>query len=270
MANQVVLPIAHRIIVHTQQNADALCTRGVRPGKISIVPIGVGEPRCVLGQDRVRARERLGLGEATPVVLFHGNIRPYKGLSVLLSAFRSVVEALPEAKLFVVGQPWGSPDEIRSEMCALGLADHVISRLEYVSAAELEVLFAAADVVTYPYTHFDAQSAAACDAIRYGKAIIVSSVGGLPDLVRNPLAVVPPGRPDALANAIIAVLRDSALRASLERDAQDLAAELAWPSIADRTIGVYRLAASGRFAATKLDQSPAHEVSAASKEATWR
>jgi glycosyltransferase involved in cell wall biosynthesis len=146
----------------------------------------------------------------------------------------------------------------------------VIERLDYLPAAAVDELFAAADVIAYPYTHFDAQSAAACDAIRYGKAIIVTSVGGLPDLVRDPLAVVPPRRPDALANAIVAVLRDPALQASLEHDARLLASELAWERIADKTVDIYRAVAG--TASTDLPQArdQVDEFGVVAKEATWR
>jgi glycosyltransferase involved in cell wall biosynthesis len=270
VANRAVLPFAHRIIVHTQQNADALCTAGVARDRISVVPIGVGELRRVTEDDRGAARARLNVAPDTPVVLFHGNIRPYKGLSVLLQAFRSVVAAIPEARLFVAGQPWGPADEVRAEIRSLGLEDHVVTRLEYLPAQALDDLFAATDVVAYSYTHFDAQSAAACDAIRYGKAIIVTSVGGLPDLVRDPLAVVPPRRPDALANAIIGVLRDTSLRAALEHDAQTLAGELSWARVAAMTVDVYRAVADGRSAGVSPARDRIDEGAAVAREATWR
>jgi glycosyltransferase involved in cell wall biosynthesis len=273
LANRAVLPFAQRIVVHTEQNAVTLRGR-VRPSRVAIVPIGVGTPRQVTVEDREAARRALNLDTATPVVLFHGNIRPYKGLSDLLAAFRFVAEVIPNARLIIAGQPWSSADDVHAGVAAHRLDEQVITRLAYLPSEELDQLFVAADLVVYPYTHFDAQSAAACDAIRYGKAIVVSDVGGLPDLVRNPVAVVPPRRPDALANAIIGVLRDGVLRRSLERDAEALAAELAWPRIAEQTVHVYRaVSARGRHA-------PSHEPARSSigeielrntaKEATWR
>jgi glycosyltransferase involved in cell wall biosynthesis len=267
IANRAVLPFAQRIIVHTEQNARSLVASGIAHDRISIVPIGVGSARRPSQEELGAARARLGIGAGSPVVLFHGNIRPYKGLADLFHAFRIVVESLPDARLLVAGQPWGSPEEITAQIASLGLAECVSARLEYVSTAVLADHFAAADVVVYPYTHFDAQSAAACDAVRYGKAIIVTSVGGLPDLVRNELAVVLPARPDALANAIIAVLRDPALREALERDSLALGADLAWPNVAGQTCTVYRDALHG---VAPKQRVVVEEQTAAKEAATWR
>jgi glycosyltransferase involved in cell wall biosynthesis len=269
LANRAVIPFADRIVVHTQVNAASLVASGVAPERISIVPIGVGAPCAVDAPAVAAARERLGIDDTAPVALFHGNIRPYKGLSDLLASFRLVAKTMPSARLVVAGQPWGPADDILNEIQSLGLDDNVIARLEYLPSETLDDLFIAADVVVYPYTHFDAQSAAACDAIRYGKAIIVTSVGGLPDLVRNSAAIVPPRRPDTLANAIIGVLRDRALRASLEEDARAIAAELAWPRIAEMTESVYRATSDARFTNGHTAQQTREEVGAA-KEATWR
>jgi glycosyltransferase involved in cell wall biosynthesis len=240
MANRAVLPLAHHIIVHTRQGADALVAAGVSARRIDVVPMGVPEPRVRDAAETRAARRQLGLSLDARVVLFLGNIRPYKGVMTLLEAFTDVVREVPDARLLVAGQPWGDTgEEIRERVGALGLNASVELRLEYVTEEVMDACFIASDVVVYPYTHFDAQSAAACDALRYGRAIIVTRTGGLPELASDPGVILEPGDRTSLAGAIVAVLRDGALRAALEAGARTKARERSWTLVAGKTTPVY-------------------------------
>jgi glycosyltransferase involved in cell wall biosynthesis len=237
IANGVVLPLAHRIVVHTERNRQALLARGFAAGRIDVVPMGVNTlsaPRPT----RNEARRVLGLVADAPITLFFGNIRTYKGVDVLLDAFDDVHMALPDAVLVIVGQPWkdaaGVEERLRHAL------PNVVSRLGYVSDQEMASYYAAADVVVYPYTQFDAQSAAACDAIQYGRAIVVTDAGGLPELVGEPEAVVRAGDAKSLARAIVCVLTDDALRTRLETGAARRSLECSWDTTADRTVSAYR------------------------------
>lgn len=237
IANSVVLPFAHRIVVHTERNRQALVARGIAAVRIDIVPMGVNT-MAAAPPTRDEARRALGLTADAPVALFFGNIRAYKGVDVLLDAFADVRAAVPGAILVIAGQPWKD---------AAGIADrlskalpNVVSRLGYVSDQEMAAHYAAADVVVYPYTHFDAQSAAACDAIHYGRAIVVSDTGGLPELVDEPEAVVPAGDTKSLARAIVRVLTDSDIRSRLEAGTARRSLECSWETIAERTVCAYR------------------------------
>ncbi|MDH5201285.1 MAG: glycosyltransferase family 4 protein, partial [Candidatus Bathyarchaeota archaeon] len=220
LANRAVLPFAHRHVVHTEQNRRTLLTRGMSEQRIAVVPIGIGSPVRIDNKTARSARQHMGLAKDAPVVLFLGNIRPYKGLEDLLAAFRQVVNTLPEARLVIAGQPWGKRDGLSEHIRRLGLQSAVLTRFEFIPDRAVADYFAAADVAAYPYTHFDAQSAAVCDALRHGCAIVVTNVGGLPDIVDDPAAVVPPGAADLLAQALIRVLSDPALREKLEADSR--------------------------------------------------
>ena len=67
------------------------------------------------------------------------------------------------------------------------------ARLGFVPTEAVADVFASADIAVYPYTHFDGQSGAATLALSAGVPVIVTDVGGLPDLVDSPEAIVPPG-----------------------------------------------------------------------------
>lgn len=238
LANRAVLPLAHHIVVHTEANRAALLARGIGRDRVSVLPMGIAPP--TVREDVAAARTLIGLPADAPVVLFAGNIRAYKGLDDLIRAFPLVLEQVPGARLVIAGQPWGDPSAIERSLRTEAIGDVVVARLAYLSDREMSLMLGAADVVVYPYTHFDAQSAAAVDALRHGRAIVVTDVGGLPELVDDPAAIVPPRDHARLADAIVAVLSDQELRARLEAGARRRTAELSWESVAARTADLYR------------------------------
>jgi glycosyltransferase involved in cell wall biosynthesis len=235
-----VLPLAHHFIVHSPRNAEALARRRLTgSGAISVVPHGILTVDGARDVSREAARAGLGLPREQPVVLTFGNIRPYKGLDVLLRAFRRLRDGGVEATLAVAGEPWGSFEPYRRLADELGLNGSLRTWLGFVPEEQASELFRAADVAVFPYRHFDAQSGAASLALSFGLPLVVSDVGGLPELVLDARAVVPPDDPEALAQALRAVVTDASLREKLAADSRRRAAELDWPASAARTAEVY-------------------------------
>jgi glycosyltransferase involved in cell wall biosynthesis len=239
LTNRAVLPLAHKILVHTNQNAGQLTLSGVSPTRVAVVPMGIGASEVISADARVSARNALGLERDEPLALFLGNIRPYKGLNNLIDAFRLVLAAVPNARLAIVGQPWGPAQKVTQAVSRAGLGSSVISHLRYATADEMRDFYAAADVVVYPYTHFDAQSAAATDALRFGKAILVTRVGGLPDLVDDERAIVTAGDVRELATALSQVMTSTDLRGKLETDSKRIASRSGWDAVAESTARLY-------------------------------
>ncbi len=241
LLNQVVFRMAHHFIVHSQRNAEELVS-GYPPaaGRVTVVPHGLLSVAATRDLSREEARRELELPQDRPVILAFGNIRPYKGLDILLHTMRRVLDAGHEPILTVVGQPWGSFDSYHRLIDELGLTTHVRTWLDYVPEEQVEAFLSAADLAVFPYTHFDAQSGAATLMLSRGLPIIVSDVGGLPDLVEDARAVVPANDPAALAEALCAVLADDTLRAKLAAEAKRQAAKLDWGIIAQDTTKLYR------------------------------
>ncbi len=242
---QSVFRLADHFIVHSHRNAQELIEAHPRAlGRLTVIPLGLHSVPRTRGLSQEEARRELGLPLDRPVVLAFGNIRPYKGLDVLLPAFRRALDAGTEATLVIAGQPWCDFEPYRRLIEELGLSSHVRAWLEFVPEQRMEAFFAAADLAVYPYTSFDAQSAAATLALSSGLPIVVSDIGGLPELVDDSRAVVPPDDPEALAGALRAVLSDAGLRAELAGASRRRAAELDWRSVAQHTAEVYRELAS--------------------------
>src|SRR5262249_46656818 len=72
------------------------------------VPHGTYQGAYPDGVGRDAARRRLAIPADAPTFVFFGNVRPYKGVDVLLDAFRGVVERHPTARLVVAGKPQSS------------------------------------------------------------------------------------------------------------------------------------------------------------------
>ena len=176
------------------QRARALGARDVRAAP-------VGAPALVpSGRDP-------GLGH--PLVLAVGRLHPQKGYDVLLAA-------LPQLAGTVVAVAGDGPLAAQLQAAApsvrwLGARDDVAD------------LLAAADVVVLP-SAWEARSLTAQEAMRAGRPLVATAVGGTPGLVGDGAVLVPPGDPAALGAAVRALLDDPAAAAALGRRARAVAA----------------------------------------------
>jgi glycosyltransferase involved in cell wall biosynthesis len=139
----------------------------------------------------------------------------------------------------IAGKPWWKWDP-RGLIDELGISERVRTHLDFIPSGEVEAFFAAADIVALPYTAFEAQSGVGALALPFGRALVVSDAGGLPELTDDAACVVPAGDESALARALSGVLGDEALQARLEAQSLAIAARLGWETIAADTAAIYR------------------------------
>jgi len=158
--------------------------------------------------DRESARAHLEL--EGPTLLFFGYIRPYKGLGVLLEGFGRVLQRM-SAMLLVVGEFYEKRENYDEVIERLSIGPHVRIVDSYVPNAEVEAYFKAADLVVLPYLSAT-QSAIVQTAFSFAKPVVVTAVGGLPEVVEDGVTgyVVPPRDPQALANAVVRFFEEKA------------------------------------------------------------
>ncbi|HEY3760388.1 MAG TPA: glycosyltransferase family 4 protein [Verrucomicrobiae bacterium] len=168
------------IFVHTQKMKDELIAGfKVSPDKIVIIPFGLNNAVPNTGLTPAGARQRLGLLPEHKVILFFGNIAPYKGLQFLVEAFDKIVGRDPLMRLVIAGRPKGPPEywrQLRDQINAAPWRDKVIQKIEYISDADTEVFFKAADVTALPYVHIF-QSGVLFLAFSFGLPVIAADVG---------------------------------------------------------------------------------------------
>lgn len=167
-----------------------------------------------------------------PVVLFFGLLRPYKGLDLLLDAWRDI----PGAELWVVGMP---RMDISSLRAAAPPSVRFVSR--FIPDAEVAGYFARADLVVLPYREID-QSGVAFTALGAGVPMLLSDVGGFPELAATGAArTFPAGDSAVLRDALQELLSDpAALAAMAERARVAASGPYSWDAVACRTLDLYR------------------------------
>lgn len=170
------------------------------------VPAGRAVPPSAAEVDRAAA-DIAAAGR--PVVLAAGRLARQKGLDVLIAAAAYWRDRDPRPRVVIAGDgPLAA--ELRAQAAAAGADVLLLGGRPDVAA-----LLAAADVVAVP-SRWEARALILQEAMRAGRPIVATRVGGTPDLTGTDAAVlVPPDDPEALAAAIAAVLDDPRLAARL-------------------------------------------------------
>ncbi len=177
-------------------------------------------------------RARLGLA-GRRVVLYVGKFSPGKGTADLVAAAASVARDVADTVFLFVGS---------GELDATGPHIH---RLGPLPNREVLALYPLADVVVVPSVVPDALSRVILEAMAAGCPVVATRVGGTPELVIDGKTglLVDRNAPEALARAIVTVLRDDTLRATLARGARrHLAEHFAANDAVDRIVGIYERA----------------------------
>ena len=222
------------VVVHSEHGAGRLqADFGVPPGKLRVIPHGAFD-YLTRQAEEVPLPDELGAVEA-PVILAFGLVRPYKGTDVLLDAF-SRIEG---AELWIAGMPRMPMDELRD------LADRAPGTVRFVDRfipdAEIPAFMRRADLVVLPYRNIE-QSGVLYTALAFGRPLVLSSVGGFPEIAeRGAARLFPPGDPDALAEVLRELLADPGASEALGvAAAHEAATTYSWDRIGEATMELYR------------------------------
>lgn len=165
------------------------------------------------------------VADTGPVVLFFGVWARYKGIDVLLDAFARVRPSLPAARLILAGGA-GADIDVDAVVRRAAAIGNVDARPGYVATADVAPLVSSARVVVTPYTRAT-QSGVAHLAYTFSRPVIATTVGDLPEAVQDGVTglLVAPNDPDALAAAMLTLLRDPALAARFGQAGHQFAAD---------------------------------------------
>ncbi|MFM9027064.1 MAG: glycosyltransferase [Bacteroidota bacterium] len=148
------------------------------------------------------ARSYLSLDMKSPVLLFFGFIRQYKGLMNLLQAMTDERLRQMGVKLIVAGEFYEDEKPYKDFVLSNGLQDSVRFDASFIPKAEVNRYFCAADLVVQPYTSAT-QSGITQIAYHFGRPMLVTDVGGLSEIVENgKTGYVVPVSSDAISDAI--------------------------------------------------------------------
>ena len=206
-------------------------------GRIFVVPNGIHPPETSLTRDEARAKMGIPFEPGTPVFAQISRLLPFKGQAVLLRAAREVLTAVPSAFFLLCGYA-AENDAYERELVMLaadlGITEHV--RIGGYPGPVGDV-FAATDVLVHP-SLYDSSPISILESMAAGIPSVVSSAGGIPELVTDgeTCLMVPPGDEKALAAAMRRVIRDPGLRDRLATGAKNRYLERHRPETMTRNI----------------------------------
>lgn len=222
------------IVAHSEYGRSQLVSAlGVEPAKVHVVHHGAFTH--LLEQRREQPLPPELAEVRTPVVLFFGLLRPYKGIEVLLEAWRG----LAGAELWIVGRP-----RMALEPLLAKAPSGVRFVPRFVADAELPAYFHRADVVVLPYLRTERLdfSGVLATALAFGRPVVASDIGGFSEVAdAGGLRLVAPGQAEALREAIGELIADSAARERLAAGARAAAdGPYSWDRAAAATLELYR------------------------------
>ncbi len=210
------------------------------------VPIGTNVPcRPPAGFDREAVRRGLGLHPGALAVGYFGFLNASKGLETLLKTFEQVGCQEPSARLVLLGGATGASDPTDGGTAA-AFATRLqpfagrVARLGYLAPEQLSAHLLALDVALLPYqdgASLRRGSLLAC--AEHGLPIITTTGVGLESPLADAVLAAPPGDARALAQAVLAVAKDAALRRRLAQGSARLARAVHWEEIARRHVEIY-------------------------------
>ena len=201
---------------------------------VSLIYNGVDLQRYDHQEACCTLREEYDIPEGAPIVGVVARLEPEKGHPTLLEAWPSVLAAVPNAHLLIVGE--GSRcDELRAQAASLGLfgSDPADPRSELGRRViftgrrdDVPAVTAALEVAVLP-SYREAQGLSILEAMALSRPVVASAVGGIPEMIEDGLSglLVPPHDPEALAAAISRLLLDHPLADTLARAGHDLVYE---------------------------------------------
>jgi phosphatidyl-myo-inositol alpha-mannosyltransferase len=203
------------------------------PGIYHIIPNGVNVDDFLPARAAEKVPRR---------ILFIGRAEPRKGLDVLLHAFTIVRRAMPDATLVLAGTRW---DEV------IGLAPRPTTRLRWplagidalgwVDADEKLAEMGAAEVLCVPSVEGESFGIVLAEGMAAGLPVVASDLPGYRAVLADGEhgVLVPPRDPEALAEALLAVLGNADRRVALAAQAAEGVEEFDWPHVAERVVETY-------------------------------
>jgi len=180
--------------------------------------------------ERGEAERELGLKAGMKNILFFGLIREYKGLDLLLEAFKTLPD---DYQLIIAGEPYGSFDKYQAIIDSTEGKDRIHLFPQYIKDSEVKKYFSAADVTVLPYRSAT-QSGISSVSYHFEVPMIVTDVGGLQETIgdRGTGIVCGKPEPELIRHEIERYFSDGAIRESCIDSIRAEKQRLSWSGFA--------------------------------------
>lgn len=208
---------------------------------ISIVPTGIP---VSTGYDRTELRRLHGIAPNQKIMLYVGRLAKEKNLETLLAAAKTVMQKVPEARLWIVGDgPHRDPCEELARQ--LGIANQV-KFVGYVERDKVNDYYALADVFTFASTT-ETQGLVVVEAMTHGLPPVVVKGGGASLVIEDGVnGVICANHPDHLAQSILSLLTNDEFRERITQSAIESAEQYGVGAMADAVLNIYNAALQGQ------------------------
>jgi glycosyltransferase involved in cell wall biosynthesis len=216
------------VVVHSEHGARRLTGElAIDPALVHVIPHGAFEH---LAGEALTSSAPLPRTDK-PVVLCFGLMRPYKGIDLLLEAWGEV----DDAELWIAGMPRMDVSPLRA-----AAPPNVRFFPRFITDGELPAYFRRADLLVLPYREID-QSGVLFTALAFGKPLLLSDVGGFPEIAATGAArIFPAGDASALGASLRELLGDRSALAGMAESARAAAqGPYSWRAVAARTLALY-------------------------------
>ena len=184
------------------------------------------------------AKRELDLNLEDDYILFFGFIRKYKGLDLAIRAFAEWKDNLPNKKLIIAGEFYGDADFYYSLAEELGVKKDIIWHTDFIPDSKVKYYFSACDVVLQPY-YSATQSGVTQIAYQFEVPMIVTKVGGLPELVQHgETGYLVEQDPNDIAKHVVEFYEKG--KASFKADMKQAKEQFSWKTLVNNFIKLYQ------------------------------
>ena len=231
---------ADRVITVSEQCRKEIIQRYQVPEqKVVCVYNAAGPAAEPIDADEARTElSALGIDPSRRVVLAVGNLQPRKNLVRLISAFGRVAQDVPDADLVLVGPEHFRGDLVRQAGVALDSRVHFTG---YLSDRQLAACYSIAAVFVFP-SLYEGFGIPALEAMAHGAPVVCARAGALPEICAEAALYCDPLDEQSIADSLMRVLSDKALRESLSAAGFARQRTFTWAEAARQTLSVYRAA----------------------------
>jgi starch synthase len=231
LSQKILIKYADKIFVHGEKSKNTLLKMGVDNDKLKVIPHGDYSFFTKYNGSKV---------EDETSILFFGRIVDYKGIEFLIKSLPLIIRKDPdlkELKIIIAGE---GDFKKYTKLIKNPLNFEIHNR--FIPDEEVAEFFQRAKIVVLPYNEAS-QSGIIPIAYSFKKPVVVTNVGDISEIVEDGITgiTVPPKNEEALAIAIVKLLRDNDLRKEMgEKAYQKMKDKLSWADIANKTIKTYK------------------------------
>ena len=229
----------HVIAVSEATRRDVVERLGVRAERVTVIPEAVDSSFAPPPRESALAQVQARFAVSAPYVLYVGQFDPRKNMDGLVSAFARAAERYRDLRLVIAGD-LGKLASFLHEALERGRAprDRVVLA-GHVSEAELAALYAGAECLLHAAL-LEGFGLTPLESLAAGTPVVGYRAGAVEEVVGDAGVLVGSDRPDALGDALMDYLGDSALQQRLRVGAKARAALFSWDKAAADTLALYR------------------------------